>query len=184
MLGYSAVWSLQFYRHAPQEKPSVWESVVTSVTWAGISFKMAPGFSEEKGQEEDVRVLPLSQWNTTTVFIRVPWNTLKTSPLYTFKPQWRFSYLLNWRPQLQFAECTSWSSQIGSLKSEPIVQLVLYETNTVQPEKTCNWEQDKIHRALHQSSQVGRSASLQVWRSSWTSIEVPFQRQTLLVEFL
>ncbi|CAL8267320.1 unnamed protein product [Boreogadus saida] len=32
--------------------------------------------------------------------------------------------------------------------------LVLSETNTVQPEKTCNREQDKIHRALHQSSQV------------------------------
>jgi hypothetical protein len=170
MLGYSAVWSLQFHRHAPQEKPSVWESVVTSVTWAGISFKMAPGFSEEKGQEEDVWVLPRSQWNTTTVFIRVPWNTLKHSPLYTLKPQWRFPYLLSWRAQLQLEERTSWSSRIGSDLREPIVQLVLSETNTVQPEKTCNWEQDKIHRALHQSSQVGRAVSLQVWRSSWISI--------------
>jgi hypothetical protein len=48
---------------------------------------MAPGFSEENGQEKDVWVLPLSQWNTTTVFIRVPWNTIETfSSLYLEAP--------------------------------------------------------------------------------------------------
>ena len=87
---------------------------------------MAPGFSKEEGQEEDVRVLPLRQWNTTTVFIRVPLNTSKRSPLYTSKPQWRFPCLLCWRAQLQLEERTSWSSQIGSDLREPIVQLVLY----------------------------------------------------------
>ncbi|CAL8313466.1 unnamed protein product [Boreogadus saida] len=77
-------------------------------------------------------------------------------------------------------ERTSWSSQIGSDLREPIVQLVLYESNTVQPEKTCNRAQDKIHRALHQSSQcVGfrSGASLRAphvyWRpqvNMWPSI--------------
>ena len=41
-------------------------------------------------------------------------------------------------PQLQLEGRTSWSSRIGSDLREPIVQLVLSETNTVQPEKTCN----------------------------------------------
>ena len=36
----------------PQGKPSVWETVVTSVTWTGMFFKMETGIQKEKHQGE------------------------------------------------------------------------------------------------------------------------------------
>ena len=63
----------------PQGKPSVWETVVTSVTWTGMFLKMETGIPKEKHQGE-MRGLLISTAKTQLQSNGEPWNTFN-SPL-------------------------------------------------------------------------------------------------------
>ena len=63
----------------PQGKPSVWETVVTSVTWTGMFLKMETGIQKEKHQEE-MRGLLISMTKTQLQSDTEPWNAFN-SPL-------------------------------------------------------------------------------------------------------
>ena len=89
----SSVWSLQVCRHAPQEKPGVWESVVMSATWAGKSFKMETGIWRKRAK----RKMCVSFLTASRTRPRSSSENHGTHCNAPASAKWRFPYVLRWR---------------------------------------------------------------------------------------